>query len=281
MQNENELLSEDGKPPPLFVLMRLAEFLPGKEETLFRAGWLENQCRLVELYSRPSLAFQSDQNYEWLVSASDRLPEARLSLIREAIDALGTLILQSGSEHSSKTFERYLTKVSGDYLTVRFDSDDVLHPSFVERAKYAYDIEKDVYSFKSGIVYDLDQQIAGFWPHASNTFLFHRGAAGSNVYNLGVHTRVEADYSTRLHIISTANPMWMKLTHRNNGWGDRITNADKPLFGSFVQRTFPSGSFPTRFKLRRDVARLFGYYRFWLRAAILKGRRFTQSRTKN
>jgi len=254
----------------LFVLTRLAESLPGKEANLASGEWIENQCQFVERYSRPSLECQTDQNFTWVVSVSDRLLTPLVKRVRRAVEPFGAIIFQQGNEHSSDTFARFLAPQSEEYLTVRFDSDDVLHPTFVENAKSCLQRDREVFSFMSGVVYDLDRQIAGFWPHPSNTFLFHRGAAGANVYGLGVHSRVESVYGRTMKIVSTSHPMWMKLTHSANGWGDTITDADQPLFGDFVQRNFISGTFPTEFRLRRDGLRIFGFLASRLRRYLRK-----------
>jgi len=251
--------------PDVFVLTRLAESLPGKGENLVSEAWIENQCQFVEQYSRPSLEAQTDRNYRWIVSISDKISHHLVSRVRRAVEPLGTLIFQEGDEHSSDTFGRFLRVETGVYLTIRFDSDDVLHPTFIEAARVYQEPDKEVFSFLSGIVYDLDRQIAGNWPHASNTFLFHRGESGSNVYGLGVHSRAESVYGKTMKIISTSNPMWMKLTHSHNGWGDTITDADRPLFGRFVQRNFTSGRFPTQFSPVRDLIRIANFTSIRLR----------------
>lgn len=245
--------------PDLFVLTRLAESLPGKEANLASREWIENQCQLVERYSRPSLEFQTDQDFSWIVSVSDQLATSLFKRVRRAVEPFGTIVLQEGNEHSSDTFARSLDRQEREYLTVRFDSDDVLHPTFVKNAKTCLQSDKEVFSFMSGVVYDLDRQIAGTWPLIGNMFLFHRGSEGRNVYMLGSHSRVERDHGARLDVISTSHPMWMKLTHSTNGWGDKITDADRPLFGDFVQRNFISGIFPTAFRLRRDGLRILGF----------------------
>jgi len=248
-----------GATGPFLVLTRLAEKIPGRAHNLVSFDWIENQCQFLEKYALPSLKAQTDQSFLWIVSVSDSLAPALLERVRTAVGPRGVVIFQKGNEHSSETFARFLSQYSADYVTVRFDSDDVLHPTFVCRAKQHIVSEMSVYSFISGVVYDLDLKIAGSWPHASNTFLFHRGAGGENVYSLGVHSRVQSTFGPVMRIISTESPMWMKLTHKHNGWGDSITDADRPLFGNFVQRHFTSGDFPTRFLPQRDLARLVGF----------------------
>lgn len=255
----SESASSNSPPPELFVLTRLAESLPNKSANIASSEWIENQCRFVENHSRPSLEGQSDSNFVWLVSVSDKLSPPFIERVQRAINPLGTLVFQKGNEHSSETFARYLASRPAGYLTVRFDSDDVLHPLFVQLAKQNWDDGKEVYSFFSGVVYDLDRQIAGLWPHSSNTFLFHKGYRGSNVYGLGNHSRAERDHGGKLKVIRTNHPMWIKLTHSHNGWGDSITHADRPVFGSFVQAHFTSGEFPTTFVPVRDFPRLIGF----------------------
>lgn len=257
--------------PRLFILMRLAESLPGREENLTNEEWIEKQCQFVERYSRPSLEHQTDSDFRWAISVSDTLTSDRVNRIQKAVGPRGEIAFQHGKEHSSDTFARFLAQQRREYLTVRFDSDDVLHPTFVERAKSCYEPNWEVFSFVSGVVYDLEEQIAGYWPHVSNTFLFHKGMVGTNVYGLGVHSSVESVYGKTMKVVHTCHPMWMKITHSANGWGDTITDADRPLFGDFVQRNFISGTFPTKFRLSRDGLRLIGFLAsrvrrlFWLR----------------
>ena len=265
-----DLIGPDSGSCDLFVLTRLAESLPGKEANLASGEWIENQCQFVERYSRPSLECQTDQNFTWVVSVSDRLSTPSVNRVRRAVEPFGTIIFQQGDEHSSDTFARFLAPQTGEYLTVRFDSDDVLHPTFVENAKSCLQRDREVFSFMSGVVYDLDRQIAGSWPLIGNMFLVHRGSEGRNVYMLGNHSRVERDHAARLDVFSTSHPMWMKLTHSTNGWGDTITDADRPLFGDFVQRNFISGTFPTEFRSRRDGLRILGFLASRLRRYLRK-----------
>ena len=224
----------------------------------------------MESYSRPSLECQTDQNSRWIGSVSGKLSTLLVNRVRRAVEPFGRIIFKQGDEHSSDTFARFLAPQLGEYLAVRFDSDDVLHPTFVENAKSCLQRDREVFSFMSGVVYDLDRQIAGGWPLIGNMFLFHRGSEGRNVYMLGNHSRVERDHPARLDVISTSYPMWMKLTHSANGWGDKITNADRPLFGDFVQRNFISGTFPIEFRSRRDGLRILGFLASRLRSYLRK-----------
>jgi len=260
MRGEREKKGIPTSSPDIYILTRFAEKIQGKESNLLSSEWIENQCRFLENYARPSVENQSDQNFKWLVSVSEMLTPENVQMVSKAIEPIGTLVTQRGDESSAETFSRFLPSAGNFYLTIRFDSDDVLHPSFVRESRQHYDEKFLVFSFVNGYVYDLDHQIAGHWPHKSNTFLFHRGKGGSNVYALGNHTRAEAAYGNQMKVITTQDPMWMKLTHAHNGWGDKITNVDRPLFGNLVQRNFVSGHFPTRFVPSRDLARLAEFF---------------------
>jgi hypothetical protein len=250
----------DRLSPPVFVLTRLAESLPGKEANLCSEDWISGKVEFLKNYSMPSLLAQSDPDFRWLVSVSEKVPKPLQTLIETVVEPFGQLVFQRGVEHSTDVFGRELKKQAGHYVTVRFDSDDVLHADFVTVLKSNYHPHYPITSFVNGVVYDIDAGIAGHWPHVSNTFLSYVGSEGSNIYGLGEHTRVQAKYLDQLQIIHNPVPMWMKLVHKANGWGDTITNVDRPIFGNWLQSEFPYGEFETRFFIARDARRILSFF---------------------
>ena len=234
------------------------------------ADWIQNQCNFLSRYALASLQAQTDGNFEWLVSASAQLSEESLDLLRESISPVGKLVLQQGDTHSSDVFASILSESDGQYLTVLFDYDDFLHPTFVEQVRALCDQEHSVFSFVSGVAYDLDACIAAWWPHVSNPFLVARGESGVNIFSWGNHTQVERKAGTNMKVISTAGPMWLKLVHGSNLGEDKITALDKPIFGNFVQRHFTGGKFPIHFVPNRDVRRVIEHGFFLFKRLILR-----------
>lgn len=261
------------KPLRVFVLTRCAEALPGELENLKSEEWIDNQVSFLGQFSKPSLEAQTDVGFEWLVSASDRLAPSSLEKLRGAIEPLGNLVIQQGAEHSSEVFYRALAAQSVPYVTVLFDYDDVLSPRFIENVKISVEENYEVYSFISGLVYDIEHRIAAQWPHVSNPFIFHVGRHGSNVFGLGNHTRVESKFGSQLKVIRTPSPMWVKIVHGQNMGGDKISNADRPIFNARHLREFTSVDFSTPFVPVRDFRRVIAHSIVFVRNSLLRAKK--------
>lgn len=174
----------------------------------------------------------------WFLSVSSELGGNLLQKICNAIEGIGTVVIQNKGQSSAEVFSTELKKVRGSYLTLRLDSDDAISIDFVERLLKADIPAGSTVSFSRGTIFDLNSQRAAKSFIRTNPFLVYRGSKGSNVFHLGHHGLVEDSLGQRFYCLETKRPMWCIFIHGNNA-----ANEMPPLYWperkKSIRRAFP------------------------------------------
>lgn len=174
----------------VFCLTRFAEQFSPEVPVLTPAVVRER----LELLKRTAAAAVSNQTVPldgWLLSVSSELGDGLLQEIGKAVEGIGTIVIQNKGQHSAKVFATELRRKKAPYLTFRLDSDDAISIDFVQRLLEAQIPAGSAVSFSRGTIFDLNSRRAAKSSVRTNPFLAYRGAAGSNVFDLGKHGLAE------------------------------------------------------------------------------------------
>jgi len=145
------------------VVTRLALKWRFNETKLNWDSWLKNSVELMDLFCRPSLRNQTNQNF------------MLLSLVDESVDYFGNIlenetIIKVSSKNNEYPKQEMIQKIN-NYLNefddvdavilTRLDRDDCLHYKFLERVwEYLKDGDEKYVDLNYSLTYDLSKKIA-------------------------------------------------------------------------------------------------------------------------
>lgn len=187
--------------------------------------YLKSRFELFEYYTFYSLKRQSNQNFVWLVMFHQDTPEKYKEKIRRfQLEMPQFTPLFFTSEESAKMpqlIEDYIKKNYEGYyvITTRIDNDDLVHDTFIEKIREAYE-EKDkikFVSFINGLQYDKrKKQILKFnYPDNHFISLFTDSTKlGNHVlqYNHAFISRENIEIMYQ----KTRIPLWVEIVHESN-----------------------------------------------------------------
>ncbi|MCU9846611.1 putative rhamnosyl transferase [Defluviimonas sp. WL0024] len=118
---------------------KLEEIYEEKARELFAPDRMENRLATFEHLTLKSLAAQSDQDFRFLVVASDRLPaDYRERLVRICAGVKAVVLRFVPPTHISDVIRETLAELAiapGDTLQFRLDDDDCVSKDFIRRAR--------------------------------------------------------------------------------------------------------------------------------------------------
>jgi len=222
----------------VFCLTRFAEqFSP--QAPVLTPERVHSRLELLKHTAAAAVLNQTAPFDGWFLSVSSELGGGSLlRKISDAIEGIGTVVIQNKGQSSAEVFATELRKVRGSYLTLRLDSDDAISIDFVERLLKADIPAGSAVSFSRGTIFDLNSQRAAKSFVRTNPFLVYHGSKGSNVFDLSHHGLVEDALGQRFHSLETKRPMWCIFTH-----GSNVANKMPPLYWpeskKNLRRAFP------------------------------------------
>ena len=165
------------------------------EEAYF--DWLYGDKRMADKFNAfekltvPSLEHQTYKNFEWLIFTSKKMPAkwlARLEAVRDRVPSAQIIFVKSFNEASKILSTRAYPK---EYITVRLDDDDGIHPRLLELYSKVGD-KGTILSPKEGLV--ISPKGRG-WKVSRHYYYptcgaWGLGLVGENVYSLGNHARI-------------------------------------------------------------------------------------------
>lgn len=136
--------------------------------------WLEARLDLFERYCAPSIAAQTEQNFEWLVFFDPATPPAALERFRAAVVGQGNVHVCFCDEWTHEAIVaavRDQVRPDTDWiLSTRFDNDDGLHEEFVDRLQREVRVgTREFLNYTTG--YIVANERAYLYRHASNAFI--------------------------------------------------------------------------------------------------------------
>lgn len=186
--------------------------------------WLVQRVEIFEQYCLPSIASQSDADFDWVVMFDLQTPIDILSRIEEDSRHCQQLKIKllpfyaNYNDAYAAIGREYIGKVLR-LITIRLDNDDALNRRFIELVRQKLPVEsngKIILSFPQGLQLFVKPQTLMRVKCKDNHFLVLAENADANVKtSLGFeHTTATRNLHTT--IFSTSEPMWLEVVHNLN-----------------------------------------------------------------
>lgn len=191
--------------------------------------WLEERFRLFEQYCWPSVMAQTVKDFKWICLFDEGTPARFRRLVdgykKQWNGFMPFFLDRDQTAHFQKFFQE---KVAGlcnqddpHLLTTYLDNDDCLHRCFVEKLQgYVKRVKPGtMFSFKYGVQYYEDLQLAVCVPYANNHFLSFYERTSTKVTTVWGfwHFCVFKYKGLRVVVVNNKkHPMWVELIHGGN-----------------------------------------------------------------
>lgn len=204
------------------ILTRFNVASPGREAAIrLKRGWLDERFKLFEDICLPSVAAQSEKNFEWVVLFDVETPADYKDKINNLISVFPFRPVYTDSFDMRKLGPEIVKECTpADYLlTSRLDSDDILAVDYVEKLqKIASGLNgRFVINFDNGAILLLNNKRAALYEYrdASNPFasLIEKFAPDSKTIWGVQHTEIH-ELGEVVHV--KGKPMWLQVVHGGN-----------------------------------------------------------------
>lgn len=209
--------------------------------------WMENRLKIFLQCAVPSMRRQTLAPDRWVILI-DTFHRAIVPQLRSQIPVFAEVLLLKPREDLSEALRGYLAEFEPDILTIRLDSDDLVHPRFVEAAKNFARPNRGI-NFPHGSQYFFPGGVLVHrWIKSNPTVGFRAVGTRIHIHDFGQHRNVGR--IVRIVSKSTSMPMFLKTSHSLNHVpfqpnGIPVLNRSKVYrhFG-LSSKTFPKASRP-------------------------------------
>lgn len=96
-------------------------------------AWVKRRLVWLEYFTKASLMKQSNPRFQWIVLVDPRTPLPVLRQIRSAVNPLGRIVETSSIRPIDD--DPWIDKITSsvNFITTKLDSDDALHPTYIDR----------------------------------------------------------------------------------------------------------------------------------------------------
>ena len=192
--------------------------------------WLKNRFNLFECYCLPSVANQNEEDFIWLCCFDENTPlDYRIKILEyknncrqffplffNADETLNYVSILLNIIKDLKDESKFLT-------TIRLDNDDALRYNFIQQVNSIRKRQLDnniIYSFKSGIQYFKDYEIATKIKYPDNHFLvlisidYNEELTDKTI--LSFRHDLIRQFPYPFVILEDFPPMWIEVIHSSN-----------------------------------------------------------------
>lgn len=191
--------------------------------------WLEKRFTLFETYCLPSIQSQTNRNFKWIclfdAGTSEKYRERISGYSIQCHEFMPFYLSKDEASEFRRYFQQKVYELSDKddtgLLTTYLDNDDVLRCDFVEKVqKYTERVGYNtVFTFKYGIQYYTDYNIAVRIPYANNHFLTYYEKLSPVLRTVWGfwHFYIFKYSGIRIIMIDNPrNPMWIETIHDGN-----------------------------------------------------------------
>lgn len=229
---------------PIRILTKFAvPTAPGSSIHL-EETWLSRRLEIFRHWCAPSVMAQTDQNFEWILGLDERVPSFVRTGIAQATNDRAKIHEVSPYEIFTRGFRRIDLPKGQLVISTRLDSDDILHPRFLELIRNELHREA-VVNVGHGARLDLRTGQVGRIMDASGPFQAMASMDGHHIFLRGNHKERLRD-EVFANVV-TRTPMWCQLVS-----GTNIANIVRPFHSSVSSRELGSID-PRLVRARRNL----------------------------
>lgn len=220
------------------------------------APWLDKEYlgkrfEIFEKYTFPSLQNQTDKDFKWIVMFHKDTPKVYKDKIREFTNRMPQMEAWFFDDEGCKTYKQdikeYIKRTCpGGVITTRIDNDDIMHRTFIEKCKKAFEKVKgtSVLTYVNGYQYDSRNDIIINYDFVNNHFLSLYVPAEEEVDHIFMYNHVRIDDSieekARHKIVErTSIPLWVEVITETNCVNDLIWRWNSFLVPYEIKTEYP------------------------------------------
>ncbi|MEL4308721.1 glycosyltransferase [Joostella sp. CR20] len=181
--------------------------------------WLKNRFELFEKFCLPSVKFQTNTNFKWLVFFDKNTPEKYKNIITTYQKEFENFvpIYVDGMSKFLPTIQEFLNKSSADYLiTSRIDNDDTISINYVDEIQKKFDSQEYTgIDFLDGYTLQVNPDIkVGKRKQAYNPFI---SLIEKNNNPKSVWHKTHSGWKKEKKVMRVENNrIWMSIIHFEN-----------------------------------------------------------------
>ncbi|WP_260926817.1 putative rhamnosyl transferase [Novosphingobium sp. 9] len=226
------------------ILTRFNIASPGRESAIRNSpGWLARRFELFERYCLPSVADQTDRQFDWLIYFDENTPQEfrdRIARAQEVMPFSPRFVGVSREGIAARDVSAMVGTEEDIVLTTRLDNDDGIARDFVRRIQAAAHEHAPgtVLNFPHGVAMRDGRLFTATDRSNPFTSLIENGAAPIKTIWSAQHHEL----ATKWNLTQVESPpMWLQVVH-----GENVTNRIKG-------RRLPAATILDDFTLRADV----------------------------
>ncbi len=206
------------------ILTRFNVASPGREQAIrLKPGWLEKRFQLFKDYCLPSVAYQTNKNFEWIIFFDEKTPAEYMEKIKSLQSVFPFRIEYTSLFDMSKICPQLVSERADTkwLLTSRLDTDDILAIDFIERLQNSLEpLESKVINFPNGLILSLTGKKPALYTDIdkSSPFVSLLEPFTDNIDTIWKKVHREVDEIAPMVQLGGA-PAWLQIIH-----GDNIAN---------------------------------------------------------
>ena len=213
--------------------------------------WLEERFRLFEKYTYPSVTSLNYRDFHWIclfdASTPERFRQKVDGYIKDEPRLVACYITAQEAGKFQDVFRqkvRSLAKEGEGLITIYLDNDDCVRNDYIDKLiAFAKDANYGtVFSFKYGIQYYEQMNLAVRIPYPNNHFLAYYEEMGDHIKTIWGFWHFVIYKYRKINIYTDNNredPMWIEVIHKANVDNDvKMTSSQKLVLQKDCLREF-------------------------------------------
>ncbi len=138
--------------------------------------WFERRREIFERYCLPSVVGQTMPYFAWIILLDAHTSDKEVAWFAGKDERIVPVLVEQGPDGdraggaAGEQASEVVRGGAGWVTTTRLDSDDMLHPEYLERLLEVVSEERRFVEFKEGLYYDLDSGATCYAVQPSNAF---------------------------------------------------------------------------------------------------------------
>ena len=192
--------------------------------------WHQHRFKIFERYSLPSVLFQTNQQFQWLICFNADLKETYREFIQrtESVSPNISFIFVEPEKSHLEEINNYISSntETKHIITTRVDNDDIIAAGFVESIQRCYqnhlsDVENEnlILNAPNGFQFEtgFPRRISRISDYSCSPFMSIVSKREDAVDGMHVHKYKHLDWKGRVNTVDiTDEPLWIQVIHSRN-----------------------------------------------------------------
>ncbi len=215
-------------------------------------AWMDHRLDLFKKYCVPTVAGQSEKNFQWLIYCDVKTNDGVRHQVQDAIREMANVQMRFVEKMDDLIMDLKNSFASTEtpyVISSRLDNDDGLGIDFIKSVQAHFqEMDRCLINFCNGILYDINRKVL---TQVGSSYLNHYGSLIESKKSVDQFLTVMGFHHTSppedVSVINLSEPCaWLKIIHERNA---RSGMRGRIVFSKNVLRSFvlPGGLFKTSF----------------------------------